>query len=124
MRFVFLLFLFTSFQVLCAQPTVSQGKTPAWVTQYDFSNISDTTETPNGYAYLLISKQSQLESKEDYYKYVMKVTSEKGLATVASINEYFDPSFQKLTFHELNIIRNGKTINKLNPAKFDVLRRE
>jgi len=124
MRFVVLLLLFTSIQHLWAQPTVLQGKIPAWVTPYEFSNISDTTETNNGYAYLLISRQSQLESKEDYYKYVMKVTSEKGLTTVASINEYFDPSFQKLTFHELNIIRNGKTIDKLNPAKFDVIRRE
>lgn len=124
MRFVFFLLLFASLQQLCAQPTVSQGKTPAWVTPYEFTNISDTTETVDGYAYLLISRQSHLESKEDYYKYVMKVTSEKGLTAVASVNEYFDPSFQKLTFHELNIIRNGKTINKLNPAKFDVLRRE
>lgn len=124
MRFVVLLFLFVSLQQLSAQPTISQGKIPAWVTPYEFNDIPDTTETINGYAYLLISKQSQLESKEEYCKYVMKVTSEKGLATVASINEYFDPSFQKLTFHELNIIRNGKKINKLNPVKFDVLRRE
>jgi transglutaminase-like putative cysteine protease len=54
----------------------------------------------------------------------MKVTSEKGLSIVSSINEYFDPSFQKITFHKLNIIRSGKTINKLDPAKFEVLRRE
>lgn len=124
MRFVLFLLLLISVQQLSSQPTISQGKTPGWVTLYDFKNISDTTETINGYAYLLISKQCQLESKEEYYKYVMKVTSEEGLSTVASINEYFDPSFQKLTFHELTIIRNGKTINKLDPAKFDVIRRE
>lgn len=123
MRFVTLLLLFTALHQLCAQPIVSQGSIPAWVMPYEFRNISDTTET-SGYAYLLVSRQSQLESKEDYYKYVMKVTSEKGLSTAASINESFDPSFQTLTFHELNIIRNGKTIDKLNPAKFDVIQRE
>ncbi len=123
MRFLTLFLLFAALQQLRAQPTVSQSNVPAWVTPYEFLDIADTTET-DGYAYLLVSMQSQLESKEDYYKYVMKVTSERGLSTVASINESFDPSFQKLTFHELKIIRNGKAIDKLNPAKFDVIRRE
>ena len=124
MRFVLILFLSASFRQLCAQPTVSQGEAPQWVTAYEYEDISNTIETSNGYAYLLISRQVHLESKEEYNKYVMKVTSEKGLATVASINEYFDPSFQRLTFHELNIIRNGKSINRLNTTRFDVIRRE
>lgn len=124
MRLLVLFLLLTSLP-MCAQPTVSEGKVPAWVTQYEYSNtISDTTETSNGYAYLLISRQSHLESKEQYSEYVSKVTSEKGLSIVSAINEYFDPSFHKITFHKLNIIRNGKRINKLNPIKFDVIRRE
>jgi transglutaminase-like putative cysteine protease len=124
MRLFVLLFLLASFQ-LHAQPTVLEGKIPAWVTQHEYnSTISDTNETSNGYAYLLISKQTHLESKEHYSEYVAKVTSENGLSIVSVINEYFDPSFQTLTFHKLNIIRNGKKINKLNPARFDVIRRE
>lgn len=124
MRLLAIFFLFASLQV-CAQPTVSAGRVPAWVTQYEYSiTVSDTMKTSNGYAYLLISMQRNLESKEQYSEYVTKVTSEKGLSIVSSINEYFDPSFNKLIFHKLNIIRNGRVINKLNPAKFDVIRRE
>jgi transglutaminase-like putative cysteine protease len=124
MRLLTLLFLLASIQVY-AQPTVSQGSVPKWVTQHEYSTtFADTTETSNGYAYLLISKQNNLETKEHYSEYATKVISEKGLSSVSSINEYFDPSFQKLTFHKLNIIRNGQTINKLNPVKFDVIRRE
>ena len=92
MRLSVLLLLYFLTQQLWAQPGVSEGKVPSWVTPYEFSNISKTTETNNGYAYLLISRQSHLELKEDYYRYVMKVTSDKGLTTVASINEHFDPS--------------------------------
>ena len=124
MRYLALYLIFASFPKLFAQSTVLQSKTPAWVSPYEFADISDTTETNNGYVYLLISRQNHLESREDYYKYVMKVTSEKGLANVGSINESFDPSFQKLTFHELNIIRAGKKINKLKPGNFEVIRRE
>ena len=124
MRYLALYLIFASFSKLCAQSTVSQSKTPPWVTSYEFEDISGTTESNNGYVYLLISRQNHLESREYYHKYVMRVTSEKGLTNVASVNEYFDPSFQKLTFHELNIIRDGKKINKLNPFKFEVIRRE
>lgn len=110
---------------LCAQPAVSEGKVPAWVTAYEYTNsISNTVETSNGYAYLLISKQSNLETKELYCEYVMKVTSAEGLSMVSSINESFDPSFYKIIFHKLNVIRNGKKINRLDVARFDVIRRE
>lgn len=108
-----------------AQYSISQSNVPAWVTPYEYnSKFADTTETSDGYAYLLISKQSNVETKEYYSEFVTKVTSEKGLSEVSSINEYFDPSYQQLTFHKLNIIRDGKKINKLSPAKFDVIRRE
>jgi hypothetical protein len=102
-----------------------QGKTPDWVTQYSFQeNVSDTLQSSGGYAYLLISSQANLETNEFYRRYVMKVTSQDGLSTVSSINEYFEPSYQNLIFHELNIIRNGKKINRLDLSKFEVLRRE
>src|SRR5690349_1580157 len=124
MRYLTLYLIFASLSKLVAQPTVSQSKTPAWVLPYTFNDNSKATETNNGYVYLLISQQHNLESKEEYRKYVMNVTSEKGLTSVGSVNEYFDPSFQKLTFHELNVIRDGKTINKLNTSKFEIIRRE
>jgi hypothetical protein len=124
MRLLALFFLLVSFQV-SAQQNVLVGKVPSWVMQHTYSNtISDTTKTSGGYVYLLISRQNHLELKEQYSEYVTKVTSEKGLSFVSSINEYFDPSFSKITFHKLNIIRNGKVINKLDPAKFEVIRRE
>ena len=124
MRLFALLFLISSIPV-SAQTNIYDGKAPLWATHYEYSTAhSDTIETSNGYAYLLISRQNHLELNEQYSEYVMKVTSEKGLSIVSSINEYFDPSYQKLTFHKLNIIRDGKTINKLNPVKFDVIRRE
>lgn len=124
MRYLALYLVLVSISELSAQSTVAKSKMPAWVTEYQYVDISGTTETNNGYVYLLISRQSHLETGEDYYKYVMKVTSEKGLTVVGSVNESFDPSFQKLTFHELNITRDGRKIDRLDPAKFEVIRRE
>jgi transglutaminase-like putative cysteine protease len=124
MRLLVVISLFACLSAF-GQNSILHLKKPAWVTDYSFEeNISDTTQTSDGYVYLLISSQSNLETKEYYRKYVMKVTSQSGLSNVSSINEYFDPAYQKLIFHELNIIRNGKKINKLNPSKFDVIRRE
>ena len=67
MRLLILLILLTSVHVCAQPPTVSEGKVPLWVTQYGYnSTTSDTIETSNGYAYLLISKQNHLELKEQY----------------------------------------------------------
>src|SRR5687767_1906729 len=102
------IFLFVTFSSLFGQSKIYQAPRSSWIEEYNFtSDISDTVQYSNGYAYLLISLQSNLEEKEYYSKYVMKVTSEQGLSFVSNINESFDPAFQKLTFHELNIIRNA-----------------
>ncbi|HEX8038766.1 MAG TPA: DUF3857 domain-containing protein [Chryseosolibacter sp.] len=52
------------------------------------------------------------------------MVSEQGLSVASSVNETFDPSYQKLTFHTLNIVRNGIKINKMNADKIELIRRE
>ncbi len=42
----------------------------------------------------------------------------------SEIEVSYDPTYQKLAFHEVKIIRNGLVINKLDPAKFKVIQRE
>ncbi|HEY0651651.1 MAG TPA: DUF3857 domain-containing protein, partial [Chryseosolibacter sp.] len=120
-----LLLLFSIFTCsVFAQNKLQTAPEPRWVTNYQYNQPSDTLGSANGYAYLLISFQKNLESDEYYYRYVMKVVSEQGLSVVSSVNESFDPSYQKLVFHTLKITRDGKIIDKLDPNKFEVIRRE
>jgi hypothetical protein len=108
-----------------AQSRVLHSREPTWAKQYEYEPLSvDPSESSNGYSYLLISLQHHLETKELYRKYVIKVVSEQGLSVASSINQLFDPAFQRIYFHSLNIIRKGKKIDKMDLSKFEVIRRE
>jgi transglutaminase-like putative cysteine protease len=124
MRLVLTLILSCFVSFVFAQHKLMTSPEPAWVQNYEYNQTSDTVGNANGYAYLLVSLQRHLETDEYYQRYVIKVVSEQGLSLASSINESFDPSYQKLFFHTLKITRNGKTIDKLDPNKFEVIRRE
>lgn len=108
-----------------SQTRVLQSPAPIWIEEYAYNDVvDDSSISSNGYAYLLISVQNHLEKKEFYRSYAIKVVSEQGLSFASSINESFDPAFQKIFFHSLNIIRGGRRINKLDIGKFEAIRRE
>jgi len=125
MRLVaFTILLFTGLLVR-AQTRVIQAMEPGWVEPYRYHTTDDDSSgSSNGYSYLLISLQHHLETKESYRKYAIKVVSEQGLSFASSVDLSFDPSFQKIIVHSLNIIRNGKAINKMDVRKFELIRRE
>ena len=53
-----------------------------------------------------------------------KPLSSDGLDSVANIAIAFEPSYQTLTLHAINLVRAGKVIDKLRSARIDVLQRE
>jgi transglutaminase-like putative cysteine protease len=124
MRFYFTAVLLLFAIVSVAQSRINQGPEPKWVRSYEYNTKFDSSGTSGGYIYLLVSQQHNVESRENYMKVAMKVLSDNGLGSVSSINEFFDPSFQKITFHTLNIIRGEKVIDKLDVRKFELIRRE
>lgn len=108
-----------------AQQYLTQSLAPKWVTDYDHDNaLTDSSDFSGGYAYLLVSLQNHLETKEFYRKEAIMVVSEQGLSRTSSISVSFDPSYQRVLFHTLLIVRNGRVIDKLDTRKFELLRRE
>lgn len=108
-----------------AQQYLTKSPEPSWVADYSYNQVvPDSSGSSDGYAYLLVNVQRHLETKEYYQRYAMKVVSEQGLSQVSSVDISFDPAFQKVLFHTLHIIRNGRTIDKLDISKFELLRRE
>jgi transglutaminase-like putative cysteine protease len=124
MRLLSILLLFTFFSVHAQQGFLVNPE-PDWIEKITVSHdIADTTDTSDGIYYLLINRQYHLEKEQFYQNNIIKVLSESGLSIVSSINESFDPSFQKLIFHKLLVHRNGQVINKLDKQKFELIRRE
>src|SRR5258708_3325360 len=98
---------------------------PGWVKKITYSEkIADTSNIGGGYYYLLIDQQHHAERQETFRHYCIKVMSEKGLQFASSINESYDPSYEKIIFHSVTVKRGEKIINKWSPQKVEVLRRE
>src|SRR5207249_13251 len=77
-----------------------------------------------GEVYLLVDRQENLERSAFYYHEVRKITSEHGVQDGASISVSFNPSFEKLIFHSIQLIRDGVASNRLDASRIQVLPRE
>ena len=105
---------------------VSKNGKPNWVreTQYNLTPDLDLNENSQGLLNLLYDNQINNNTKQTYYRFVSKITENVGIQPASSIDVSFDPTYQKLSFHKIDIIRNGKVINKLNTSDFQLIRKE
>lgn len=103
---------------------IQKGSPPGWLAEVTYkTEISDTLHAGGQY-YLLSELQYHGEKKQSFYRYASKVLTEKGLESVSAIEVNFDPSYQHLSFNSIIIWRDGKKIDILPHATFEILRRE
>ena len=101
-------------------------KEPDWITlnKIDYSNNSMEGEAEDGYLDLGFEKQVSLLQQARYYKKTTKILSEAGVQNNSEISVNFDPSYEQLIFHSLRIIRDGKSLNKLQLSNFKTIQQE
>ena len=118
--------------VLVPQPGLardySSGVAPAWVQRVavDAATVMPAAELSDGVFYLLSDEQVRIEAgdKQAFRHFASRAINDKGLDQVASISIGFDPAYQSLTLHAINVIRKGRVIPKLATATVRVLQRE
>ncbi len=121
-RLAFIFFLLSS-NMIFAQKQVFKVATPNWVNNQNFSE-ENITKDNGGSQYLLIDYQDNFITCDSYKHFVIKLFNLSGIQSNSDISVAFDPSYQKLYFHKINIIRNGKSIDKLNLKDFQIIQRE
>ena len=101
---------------------------PTWVRDI---KLDATTATPieqvaKGAYYLLSDNQVRVDATErvSYKHFATKALNGQGVESVANIEIEFDPSFQKLTLHTINVYRGDLIIPKLSTSNIRVLQRE
>ena len=90
---------------------------PSWVKPIQSAADIPPGEENSGTVYLLVDRQENLEQNAFYYHEVQEITSENGVQNGASISVSFDPAFEKLTFHSIQLIRGGAASNRLDRAR-------
>jgi transglutaminase-like putative cysteine protease len=103
------------------------GAAPDWV--YPIKPAIDLPppgKVATGEWALLSDVQTRVEAtgKTAYHHFAGKALDSRGVQQVADISFVFDPASEKLAIHAINIVRDGKVIDKLHGARISVLQRE
>lgn len=108
---------------------VNQSPLPNWVVALQpvlSSNVPEQ-DISNGIYYLLADTQLQVPAtgeQQIFEHYASLVTSSKGLEKAGQISIYYDPAYQQVALHQLNIIRDGTTINRYPQARITLVQTE
>lgn len=127
MRFILLIIsLFVLHASLMAQKNFTVSPTPDWLAPYkpDLGKTPDAREISNGYFLLLLEEQHHAEKNAVYRHIIRQIVSEAGIQNGAEISVEYDPTYEKLRFHQLIIRRDGQVISKLDPSRFRILQKE
>ena len=105
-------------------PSFAIAPAAAWVAKYTPEASADVQSDGEGISYLLIDEQQNLEPRAAYRHEAYRITSDNGVQNGSSVGVTFDPTYERLTFHFVRIVRNGQTLDRLDRSKFQLLQRE
>ncbi len=79
-----------------------------------------------GQHYLLADEQVRVagSNEERYRHFASRAVNERGVEQIASVQMRFDPSYQRLVIHSIDVRRNGQIVARLQPAAVKLLQRE
>ncbi len=123
MRLYTYLFIHLIFSITINAQKVKKTPLPNWVTPI----ISQEEKEPNNegaYKYLVLDYQDNLVQKEQFIHYAVKILNNEGIQEMSDINAVFDPAYQTIAFHKIQVIRNGEKIDKLQNATINTFQRE
>lgn len=122
--YLFAVICIFSFSLSTAQ--IKTSPTPQWVVNqsYDQEPDIDLDDISYGILTLLSDEQIHIPKKERYVRYVQKITDNVGVQDGSSISINYDPTYQQLFLHDITVIRQGQSINKLNVNDFQTIRQE
>ena len=120
---------FTFIFILCSASCFAQLKikrTPQWVVPqtYEHNPEINLNEISYGLLTLLSDEQIHIPKKERYIRLVRKITDNVGVQEGSSISINYDPTYQGLILHKIEVLREGEIINKLNLNDFQNIRQE
>ena len=109
-----------------AKPNFTVQPPPAWVQPVSPPADADKKEPENGLRCMLDDRQVRVTAagSESFYHYVSQVTTSAAVEEASQLQLDFEPSYQKLVIHHVNVVRAGQTINALRPSEIRVIQRE
>ncbi len=97
---------------------------PAWVERLDVvTNVVVAKQNVRWGIYELL-RDHQVRGGSEYFRTVRKVLSPSGVQNASELELDFDPSFERLTIHDITLVRNGAEYDALEPDAVRVIQKE
>jgi hypothetical protein len=101
---------------------------PAWAVRGsqgpDLNNTKLLDGAEDGYINLVHEVQVNVGAHTTYHRAVIQIITAAGVQNGSEVSVAYDPSYQRLLFHKICIIRNGREINRLDLSKIKTLHEE
>src|SRR6186713_80874 len=120
----FIFFLTLSFRLAAQKSTIAPE--PSWVTHTPDKPLDHKliNKAEDGYINQVLERQVHLASHTTYRRIVLRMLTEEGVQNRSTIDAEYDPSYERLIWHTIRIIRDGKVIDKLDLSKIKNERQE
>ena len=107
----------------CALPIWIERE-PGWVVPARETPAAAAEAAPMHYR--VIDEQVRVDERSvaEYHHVVRVVDQAAGLSTASLIELPFDPAYQTLVLHHLEVVRGGRHLNRLDPQRVQLLQRE
>ncbi|MFT3704066.1 MAG: DUF3857 domain-containing protein [Agriterribacter sp.] len=126
--YTLLLLITTGFviNIHAQQKRPSLGKPPSWVSvnKYDYNVAALEHEAEDGYLDLVYERQISINEQSTFARKTIKILTESGIQNASEVSVNFDPQYQTLTFHTIQVIRDNRIINKLDLSKIKTIQQE
>jgi transglutaminase-like putative cysteine protease len=111
---------------LVADSTVHYEPAPAWIEASAPGELAPTppADVVYGRDYLVVDSQHRVDDHSTYSHFVYRVTSEGSLQDASRLSWDFDPSYERLTLHQIRVIRGGVSQDRLRAEAVKVIQRE
>jgi transglutaminase-like putative cysteine protease len=102
------------------------GEPDKWVNKIaiDGLKLNDTACSSGGVDHLLVDRQYNVAEEGIFVRSVTKLNTSEAVQNGSRVEVDIDPSYQELKLHWARVIRDGKVIEQLDPARITVLQRE
>ena len=128
LKLIFIILLVSPFASSYAAE-ISPVPTPSWVIDHNVD--SDYTipqdEISSGVYYLLVDSQTNVPRDDDsssYFRIIQNIVNPTGVKKSSQIDLSYDPNYQQIKLHSITILRDGRTIDKIDTAKISILQQE
>ena len=113
---------------LASEPGYEAAPAAEWIIEQSaiLNSPAPREELSNGTYFRLYSRQQRISKGhvERYRRFVYEILNGEGIERESSISVDYDPEYERVIFHKINLIRDGKIINQLDLSKIHSYQRE